>query len=318
MIAEVIAGFLVMLVIAQLLRFRHRQDHSVLYSAAAIAVSLTLNIDAVYVAVDGVLGGRNVADLIANALLMIGLYFLFRAVIGAAWKTGAEALRTPLRWFLVASVAVLIVTFFFIDAPRSSTTFMIDYGAQPTAAVYSILQFVFIGLVTGTGAYVCAAYAWRMNRWSYRIGFSLIGVGCVFAVALSVLVIAMDVAHVSGHDATLRSLQSWYWLLYAPALISMSIGAAIPAVAGWAASIRQRRRLTRLLAPLEQIWQQVNAARYQLPASPTAAESSIVERVHRMNIEVRDALLRRPDVETTLSADQLALLETVDRNLKRR
>ncbi|WP_424468073.1 hypothetical protein [Pseudoclavibacter helvolus] len=232
MISEVVAAFLWALVLAQLLRARRRKNHSVLYSALTITVSLTLNIDSVYLAVDAVLGGRNLADLIANALLMTGLYFLFLAVIGAAWTVGARFVRTPLRWFLAASLAVITVTFFFIDAPRSSTSFMIDYGAQPAASLYSILQFVFIGVVTGTGAYVCAVYAWRMNRWSYRIGFSLVGVGCVFAVALSALVVAMDVVHVAGDAATLGELQSWYWPLYAPALVAMSIGAALPAVMG--------------------------------------------------------------------------------------
>lgn len=189
-----------------------------LYSSAAIAVSLTLNIDAVYLTVDSVLGARNITDLIANALLMIGLYFLFCAVIGAVWPAAAGVVQWPLRWFLGASLVVLIVMFFFIHAPISSTTFMNDYGNQPAAAAYSILQFVFIGVVTGTGAAVCGAYAWRMNRWSYRIGFSLIGIGSVFAVALSILVVLMDIAHVSSHHDTLRTLQGWYWPLYAPAL----------------------------------------------------------------------------------------------------
>ncbi|TFC77824.1 hypothetical protein E3O45_06940 [Cryobacterium sp. TMS1-20-1] len=51
---------------------RRRTDQSILYAAVMIAVSLTLNIDAVYFAADGVLGGRNYADLPANLLLLLG------------------------------------------------------------------------------------------------------------------------------------------------------------------------------------------------------------------------------------------------------
>lgn len=315
MISEVVAAFLWALVLAQLLRARNRKDHSVLYSALTIAVSLTLNIDGVYLAVDAAIGGRNVADLVANALLMTGLYFLFLAVIGAAWSAGARAVRTPLRWFLAVSLVIIAFAFFFIDAPTSSTSFMIDYGAQPAAAIYSIIQFLFIGVVTGTGAYVCAVYAWRMNRWSYRIGFSLVGIGCLFAVGLSTLVVLMDVAHVTGEDATLAELQTWYWPLYAPALIAMSIGAALPAVMGWISAKRTRHQLAQSLAPLEELWSEVQASDYELPA--TAPTSALDERVHRLHVEVRDALLRNPDKEAELRPDQRALLRRVDHTLRR-
>ena len=41
-----------------------------------IAVAMTLNVDAIYLATDPLLGGTNVTTLVADGLLMTGIFFL--------------------------------------------------------------------------------------------------------------------------------------------------------------------------------------------------------------------------------------------------
>lgn len=68
--------------VASLLIFRRkRTDRSVTYAALAIAIAMTLNVDGIYAAVDPFLGSTNSTTLIADALLMTGLFFLGRGVM---------------------------------------------------------------------------------------------------------------------------------------------------------------------------------------------------------------------------------------------
>jgi hypothetical protein len=62
---------------------KQRTDHSTLVAAAIIASSLTLNIDSVYFAGDRLLGSRNVLDLCSSIFMVVGIYYLSRAIIRA-------------------------------------------------------------------------------------------------------------------------------------------------------------------------------------------------------------------------------------------
>ena len=80
---------------ASLLIFRRkRADRSITHAALTIAVAMTLNVDAIYTATDPLLGGTNTATLVADALLMTGLFFLGRGVM----KTGEYRPRRGRTW----------------------------------------------------------------------------------------------------------------------------------------------------------------------------------------------------------------------------
>ena len=76
MTQTIVATLLWMLVASLLIVRRKRADRSITYASATIAVAMTLNVDAVYTAVDPLVGGSNIATLIADTLLMIGLFFI--------------------------------------------------------------------------------------------------------------------------------------------------------------------------------------------------------------------------------------------------
>lgn len=186
-----------------------RSDHSILVAAVTIASALTLNIDPVYVAGDAVLGGRNVLDLCANILMVVGIYFLSRAILRAA--DPSELPATPDRFGLVVLglvVVGLITSFSLIDAPRTSAGFMLDYGGQWFAAIYSAVQFVYIGVVVSITGYTCFRFRGDMTRPYFRVAFMLIGVGCALAVVLVLAVLGMDIFHLLGDLDSMRPVSA--------------------------------------------------------------------------------------------------------------
>ena len=61
---------------------------------------MTLNVDDIYTVVDPLLGGTNIATLIAEALLMTGLFFLGRGLMksGEFRCRSRRSGRRPLEW----------------------------------------------------------------------------------------------------------------------------------------------------------------------------------------------------------------------------
>lgn len=147
MIQTLVAALMWALVASLLILRRGRTDRNITYSALTIAIAMTLNVDAIYVVVDRVLGATNLATLLSDGLLMIGLFFLGRA----AMKAGEY--RPRLVRAAVGPSALFIallgasVTFMFIDRGSTTVNFMIDLGAQPWAATYSIIAFTYCGIV---------------------------------------------------------------------------------------------------------------------------------------------------------------------------
>ena len=83
---------------------RGRAERSITYAAITIAVAMTINVDAVYRPIDALLGGSNVATLIGDCALMVGIFFLGRGIMKAgSISPDLSALRSAplpslLRW----------------------------------------------------------------------------------------------------------------------------------------------------------------------------------------------------------------------------
>ena len=66
---QTLAATLMWALVASLLVFRRkRADRSITYAAITIAIAMTLNVDAIYTAVDPLLGGTNIATLAARPM----------------------------------------------------------------------------------------------------------------------------------------------------------------------------------------------------------------------------------------------------------
>ncbi|MCA4132657.1 hypothetical protein LD110_07485 [Arthrobacter sp. M4] len=281
-------------------------DHSILIAALTIATSLTLNIDPIYLALDRALGSRNVLDVCANILMVVGIYFLSKAILGAADPREDMARKDSIGLGILCLVILgLIVAFVQIDATDSSTNFMKDYGDQWAAAVYSAIQFIYIGAVVALTGVVCFRFRGDMARPYFRIGFTLIGIGCVLALVLALSVLGMDIAHLMGDVRTMAALSLVYDASVVGAMTFLCIGLALPPVARRLTGRSDLKRVIELGESLAPVWEKMTEARMETRLPPPAVTDEQVDaanrRLHRMLVEIQDALLMEPATATLLS-----------------
>jgi hypothetical protein len=193
--------------VASLLIFRRkRTDRSITYAALTIAIAMTLNVDAIYSAVDPLLGGTNIATLIADALLMTGLFFLGRGVM----KTGEyrprlvrAAVSIP-----VLLVALLAITASFLFIDRGTTTTRVHERPRRTARGGGLLdhQLHLLRHRHRRDADL-AARQYRHSTGIQRLpaGAAEPGIGVRRRLCLAVIV--MDIAHVTGHLDLMHAVQ---------------------------------------------------------------------------------------------------------------
>ncbi|MDP9999065.1 hypothetical protein [Pseudarthrobacter sulfonivorans] len=297
---------------------RTRKDHSILIAAVAIATALSLNVDPIYLAGDRALGGRNLLDLLANVLMVVGIYFLSQAILRAAELNDAPVRRDRRGRLILGLVSVgLVLAFLLIEAPMSSTRFMLDYGDQPAAALYSAIQFVYIGLVVGVTGYVCFRFRRRMAASYFRVAFTFIGIGCFLAIIVVCAVLGMDVAHLLGEQSTMEQLAAAYDTSFVGAMVFLCAGLALPPVARRLVRRAQLRTQADLLENLTSTWERATATRKDGRLAPPAGA---IERgapdtriLHRMLVEIEDALLMDPAAAMLLDeADFQTLMRTED------
>jgi hypothetical protein len=315
MIQTLVATLMWALVASLLIFRRKRADRSITYAAITIAIAMTLNVDAIYTAVDPLLGGTNLATLIADALLMTGLFFLGRGVM----RTGEYRPRLVRAVvsipMLAVSLLAITVTFLFIDRGATTTQFMSDLGDEPAAAAYSIINFVYGGIVIAT-MLTLAARQYRNSTGIQHLPAALLSLGSAFGVALCLAVIVMDIAHATGHLDLMHTIQSAYDPLSVLTFVFLCAGFAIqPAVRRAQHHARQRQTVA-LTAQLESLWHQATRARPGLSqADPLAASSEDPEgHLHRVIVEIRDAMID-PRITFDTDADDRDLLERAESHL---
>jgi hypothetical protein len=248
-----------------------------------------------------VLPWPNVLDLTANCLLLAGVYFLARAIMKGATQLGA-ATSPPQRGLNVAALltaVTMIGVFPLIDAPAISTTFMLDYGDQPAAAAYSIVQYGYIFAVMAFTLVSCVRNVPHMRKGRFRVGFSIIGAGCLIALVLCVVVIAMDLAHLAQDMTLMRELGYIYDWLYALTIVVLCLGLGVAPVSRLYTSFRLNRQLRSTYPRIRGIWRQTVARQPSLslvggPETQTealaGASEAMAESIHRMTVEIHDWL----------------------------
>ena len=315
MIQTLVATLMWALVASLLIIRRKRADRSITYAALTIAVAMTLNVDAIYTASDPLLGGTNIATLIADALLMTGLFFLGRGVMKTGeYRPGLVRVAVSIPMLLVSLLAIT-ATFLFIERGTTTTRFMSDLGAQPATAAYSIINFVYGGLVIAT-MLILAARRYRHSSGIQRLPTGLLTLGSVFGVALCLAVIVMDIAHVTGRLDIMRAVQPSYPPLSLLTFLFLCAGfAAQPAVRRAQHYLRDKRT-TALATQLESLWSRATSVRPGLSqADPLAASAEDPEgRLHREIVEIRDAMID-PRVGFDTSRTEHALLERAESHL---
>ena len=320
MIQDISAVVIWCLVLCLLPGLKRRKDQSILVAAVTIAIALALNVDRIYIAGDQLLGNRNLLDLVANIFMTVGIYFLSRAILRAVDVNESVDIQNGAGLtVLVIVVVALIVSFSLVDAPRTSAAFMRDFGSQWPAAVYSGVQFLYIGAVVAITGLTCFRFRGEMAKFHFRVAFVFIGVGCAPAVVVVVAVLGMDLLHLTGELEAMTRLSYVYDVAFVGAMVFLSVGLALPPVAR-----RLERRsdaraaavlVERLNGPWDRITSERSEIRLDLAQTGIDRNDAPKRRLHRMLVEIQDALLVDPHLAQLLNQDDLDVLREAEQHL---
>ncbi|NWL29125.1 hypothetical protein DM794_19010 [Paenarthrobacter ureafaciens] len=288
-------------------------------AAVTIALALTMNIDPVYSSLDAAFGGRNYGDILANVSMVVGIYFLSRAIIRAATPDDMGARRdTPGIVLLGIVIVGLVFSFSFISTHGSSTRFMLDYGNQFPAALYSAIQFVYIGYVVSVTGATCFRFRAGMSRAYYRLAFTFIGIGCALAVLLVTLVLVMDTLHLQGQLDAMRAVSPAYDATVIAAMAFLCVGLAIPPVARRIVRHRESATQDELVRGLGGVWEKTAGMRQDVRLQlgvESPRQQDPARKLHRMLVEVQDALLVEPGLASSLDIRELRVLSAAENYL---
>jgi hypothetical protein len=315
MTANIVAAAMWLLAVSLLVLRRGRAERNITYAALTIAVAMTLNTDPVYRVLDRLAGGDNLVTLVADVALMIGVFFLGRGVMKASERQ-PRAVRLALgRVALVTAIMSAVVAFSLIDLGGTTTNFMLELGDQPPAAVYSMIQFVYYGVVLAAMA-VLAARQFRNIEGVQKLPPASLFIGSLLGVVLSVVVIAMDLAHVFNDLDLMAEIAVTYEPLRLLVFLFLCLGfAGQPAARTLQARSRERRTM-KLVDDLRPIWAEATKARpgisqNQQVAGPADEPDTVL---HRQVVEIRDAMIDTR-VNFAVSEPERMLIERAELHL---
>ncbi|POH66071.1 MULTISPECIES: MAB_1171c family putative transporter [Cryobacterium] len=315
MTVVLVAAAMWLLAASLLILRRGRAERNITYAALTIAVAMTLNTDPVYRLLDKLAGGDNLVTLVADVALMIGVFFLGRGVMKASERQ-PKAVRLALgRVALVTAILGAVVAFTLIDLGWTTTNFMLELGEQPAAAVYSMIQFVYYGIVLAAMA-VLAARQFRNIEGVQKLPPASLFIGSILGVILSVVVIAMDLAHVSGELDLMAEIAVTYEPLRLLAFLFLCLGFAGQPAARTLQARSRERRTRELVDDLRPIWAEATKARPGISQNQQVAvpgdEPDTV--LHRQVVEIRDAMIDTR-VNFAVSEPERELIERAELHL---
>ncbi|MBT2498550.1 hypothetical protein J7E25_05530 [Agromyces sp. ISL-38] len=317
MTATVVAGLMWLLVACLLVLRRRRVERGITYASLTIAVSMTLNIDPVYLTLDGLAGGTNFVTLVADLALMTGVFLLGRGVMKASDSPPRLARIALSRIVYLAAVLGATTAFLMIDRGTTTTNFMLDLGAQRAAAAYSIIHFSYYAVVLAAMAVVAGRQA-RVSRGVEAVPSLLLVIGAALGIALAATVVVMDLAHVVGNLTLMSTAAVAYSPLFLLAFFALCLGfAGQPATRALQARSRKQttHELSRRLAPA---WRAALSVRPGMSQNADAAfdAENPETLLHRQVVEIRDAMIDTR-VAYELADSDRDVLESAERHLVR-
>ncbi|WP_019482592.1 DUF6545 domain-containing protein [Arthrobacter sp. TB 23] len=315
MIQTLVAALMWLLVASLLVLRRRRTERSITYAALTISIAMTLNVSSIYTAVDAVLGATNIATLLADGALMIGLFFLARGIMKAGeYRPGLVRVALGLPALLISLLGIA-VTFLLIDRGSTTTIFMIDLGAQPAAATYSMVVFTYCGIVVAAMG-ILAGRQYRLSDGAYRIPMLLLLLGSTCGVALCLVVLIMDVAHVVGDLDLMDAAGTSYGPLYLLTFVFLCTGLAGQPAVRYAQGRARSVRTASLVRQLDPMWRRATVVRPGLSQTEASASSmkNLETRLHREVVEIRDAMID-PRIHFGVTKHDRALLERAEGHL---
>lgn len=311
MVVLIVSALMWALVVVLVLFRRARKERSVLYAAITIAVTMMLNDDDIYRAVDGWFGGRDIVHLISAITLMIGVHYLAQGIS----RTGVHRAfgGWPARVALAAAILVTTVAFFLVPHRGETTdSFMRVYGDYPAATVYSSAQYVYFLYVFAGLTVASVTTIRRATLRRERFAGALLIVGSFCVLLLSITVIGMNLAQLTGGLDAAQPWRPFYYTLQLLTFAFLVSGLAVAPIVRWLAEARRTRELRQYVDRLHPLWSEAVRAR---PAPRIDLERVDAEhRLHRRIIEIRDAAMDGRNT-FSLSDDERRLLREAEEHL---
>lgn len=279
-------------------------------AALFAALALTVLVPQVYVALDEVIGGRNLASLFENTCLILCSYFVARVLLDSM-----DVLSGRGRGFLlttaVAALGVQTTAFIFIERRPTTADLMLASKDQLAALVYSLSHFLYLGIASAIIVLVAAGILRTQVGAVSRVAAVSLGVGGSAGVVSALIAVTRDTARYAG-SMELEVLDPIWRVLMAVVAVGNGIGLGLPAVAG----VVRRRRHLRVLRVLELAALRAEGQGWHPRIAvdlPPLRDSDLSDELTRAVIRLRDAQLF--DRGIVLSAEEESALTLAERAL---
>ncbi|MER1995138.1 MAG: hypothetical protein ABTA24_01390 [Arthrobacter sp.] len=234
----------------RLIGLRYGWKPGVLPAVSAVALAATLNIDPLYVAVDGLLGGQNVLNLLIHLLVGAGMTALSRLLLQVTGRGRRVKVLVGVGLVLAAAQIVLLAV---SDTRGSAASFTDSFGNIPTIAWYQATFFAWFAMIC---AYT-AVELMRRNRSgesrAFRIGFDVLGTGCLLGVLAAVLKMVQIGLELQGFTESGGPLAVAYQALLALMIAGFAVGFILPSSGRIRETFRARDERARDIAALRPI-----------------------------------------------------------------
>ncbi|MBF4602302.1 MULTISPECIES: hypothetical protein [Curtobacterium] len=307
MIVAVVQAVLLIAGTIALFVLQRGQDRTLAVTFLLFAGTIVTNVDPLYRWLDPLLGGFNVVTVVSDCLMVAGTSTL---LWGVAKAVGAARpwLRNAIVVSCAAVVVVVVVAFSVLDKPATTTTFMLDAGSHPAATVYSIAQTVYLGVALGATGLICVLRLREARTTTDLVGLWVLVLGGVLGVVRMVVVVVMDLAHVTGDLDRMRSLALPYDVTTPGAVICVSTGMLLLVVGHRVSRRRRTRRVDAALRRLAPLHARIGADN----AYPSTEDPAT--RLSRAIVEVNDGLRRTraplTDAERAVLAEAESALDS--------
>lgn len=292
---------------------RNRTDLVFLCAVYGGMGSLLMSPD-VYVPVDTLLGGTNLVKLVLNSLMIISLWYLRLAAFAAIAPESGVRRSWSVRTLPLTLTLALQTVFFVLTGPTITTPAWGIYEDRFPALLFSLMLTLFICSMSAEIAVICFRYVPRMRR-SFRIGFSMLGAGCIMGfLVMAEMCVSLLARHLT-FLAILISPDFPYHPLELVATVLAGGGLTIPAVAGRAGRKSLHRWNLDTVARVEPIRSKVLQNASLDRTLETDPQAPVQDRLHRMIVEIWDAELAAGTSGTSLTPEERRYLLSVEAKL---
>lgn len=283
MILAVVQAVLLVAGAVALFVLQRGQDRTLAVTFLLFCATIVTNVDPLYRWLDPLFGGFNVVTVVSDCLMIAGTSTLLWGVAKAVGAAGPW-LRTAIIVSCAVVGVVIVTAFTVLDKPPTTTTFMLDAGDHPSAAVYSIAQTVYLGLALGATGVICVLHLREARVRTDLVGLWVLVVGGAFGVVRMVVVVVMDLAHVLGDLSLLRVLSLPYDVLTPGAVVFVATGMLLLVIGHRVAQARRSRHVERAIAALAPLHARLGSDN-EYPATDDPAT-----RLSRLIVEVNDGV----------------------------